>query len=137
MKEFPSLGALALHLIEVAAAEYLVLHEGLDLAAQNIEEAATKEEQATKGFSSDEPLLRTGMLMETISHQTHALEAVIGSTDDRMVYHEFGTAKIPPRPVLGPAAFHNEIQKILGAAAVSALIGVDPVYPGLGYDFET
>ncbi len=37
MKEFPSLGALALHLIEVAAAEYLVLHEGLDIAAQKIE----------------------------------------------------------------------------------------------------
>jgi len=37
MKEFPSLGALALHLIEVAAAEYPALHKGLDIAAQKIE----------------------------------------------------------------------------------------------------
>jgi hypothetical protein len=38
-----------------------------------------------------------------------------------MVFHEFGTSKMPPRPVLGPAAFRNKlaIQRLVGEAALA------------------
>jgi hypothetical protein len=40
-----------------------------------------------------------------------------------MVYQELGTDRIPPRPVLGPAAYKNKdkIERILGEAVVHAM----------------
>lgn len=41
-----------------------------------------------------------------------------------MEFHEFGTVKMPPRPVLDPALFNNKerIQRLLGRALVEAIV---------------
>lgn len=97
---------------------------------------STKEERERLGFTPDDPLLRTGGLRDGISHRVADLEAEIGSDDDVMVYQEFGTEHIPPRPVLGPAAErnHDVILAELGGAVVAGIIGGDLVHPSLGYD---
>lgn len=73
----------------------------------------------------DNPLVREGDLRDSISHEVHALEAFIGSPDERMPWFEFGTSRMPPRPVLGPAAESSKavIEKLIGAALVVGLIG--------------
>ncbi|WP_059284911.1 hypothetical protein [Aquitalea magnusonii] len=77
-----------------------------------------------------------------ITHEVNGLEAVIGARDTEagriLVYHEFGTSKMPPRPVLGPAAFRNKdfVLKLIGRAALSGLLGGEQIHPALGYDQE-
>lgn len=162
MRSFASLGALATHLAFKGAAMATVLHQGLDRVAAKIERTAkseighyqptrgpfpewaplaesTEDEKARLGFDAGAPLLRTGELRDSISHETHGLEAVIGSTDERMVFHEFGTSKMPARPVLGPAGFRNKraIERIIGTALLTGFIGADQIHPSLGYDFTT
>jgi phage gpG-like protein len=147
MSQFPSLGAFALHLATQHIQEQKSLERGLEKVAKLIEKSAksqfgtyqrgtgpfekwpplaesTQEDRVQHGFSADEPLLRTGELRDSISHQVQGLRAVIGSTSDVMVYQELGTSKIPPRPVLGPAAIRRKkaIKKILGDAAVEGLL---------------
>jgi hypothetical protein len=53
-----------------------------------------------------------------------------------MFYHEFGTLKMPARPVLGPAVLRNKeyIRRVLGAATVGGLIGGIGIHKALGYD---
>jgi len=105
MKEFRSFGAFAEHLITREAATAVALHEGLEHVARAIEKTAkeeigtyqpdvgpfpawapladaTVEDRISQGYSPDEPLLRTGELRESISHEVSGLEAVIGSTSD-------------------------------------------------------
>lgn len=96
---------------------------------------ATKEDRLAKGFSENDPLLRTGELRDSIQHTTGELETQIGSDSDIMIYQELGTARIPPRPVLGPAAErnHDVIMAELGGAVVAGLIGQRQLAP-LFYD---
>lgn len=165
MKTFNSPKAFAEHLLLLAAIEEHALHRGLEKAAKLVEKTAkseighlqpevgpfpewaeladsTKEEKARLGyFFNDDynPLLRTGELQESYTHEVKGLEAVIGSKSDIAVYHEFGTPKMPPRPVLGPAAFRNKekIRAIIGVAAVSGLLGGEAIHESLGYNFNT
>lgn len=161
MRSFDSFGAFAVHLLEREVATVVALQAGLHHVAKAIETSAkaeigqyqqtvgpfnawdslaesTEAEKARLGYEPDAPLLRTGGLRDSITHEVDGLEAAIGSDDDVMVYHEFGTPKMPPRPVLGPAAIHNKqrIEKIVGAALVTGLVGGDMIHPGLGYDFK-
>lgn len=161
MKDFNSLAEFSMHLIQLVAAETLALHRGLEQAAVLIEKSAkaeigiyqpqvgpfpawaplaesTEAEKARLGYPLDAPLLRTGDLRESIQHETQGFEAVIGSISPIMAYQEFGTPTIPPRPVIGPAAFMNQekIQAIVGLAVVSGMIGADIIHPSLGYDME-
>jgi HK97 gp10 family phage protein len=97
---------------------------------------STQDERERLGYPADEPLLRDGSLRDSISHEVHDLEAVIGSTSDIAEYHEFGTSKMPPRPFIGPAAErnHDVILKELGGAIVAGIIGDQAIHPSLGYD---
>ena len=97
---------------------------------------STQAERGRLGFPENEPLLRTGELRDSISHEVHELTATIGSTSDIMVYQEFGTERIPPRPVLGPAAEanHETIVRELGGAVVKGLIEGAAIHRSLGYD---
>lgn len=162
MKEFNSLIKFAEHLVKVQTTEIFAIHKAVDNACALIEKTAksefghyqpqvgpfqgwaelaesTKEDRARHGYSDNEPLLRSGELRDSISRKVSLLEGEIGSTSEIMVYHEFGTTKIPPRPVLGPAAFSNKekIKKIIGTAAVKGLMGELQIHKSLGYDFET
>lgn len=161
MRDFTGLGAFAAHLVAADAAVVLSLHKGLKTVARAIEKTAkkeigtyqpevgyfaaweeladsTKRDRVRQGFTEDEPLLRTGELRDSISHEVGGLEAVIGSDSDVMVWQELGTKTIPPRAVLGPAAIHNEekVGKILGGATVRGLLGGELMPAELGYDFE-
>lgn len=147
MREFAHIGEMVAHLATMAAAETLALHHGLKKCAVAIEATAkseighyqgevgqfaawaplaesTQADRVAKGLTPDDPLLRTGKLRESISHHLDTLEAVIGSTSDVMVYQELGTAAIPPRAVLGPAAIRNKqlIMNTLGHAAAEGLL---------------
>lgn len=161
MKEFSSALAFAEHLVIVEQQIRVTAHKGLDAAARIIERDAkhqigqyqaavgpfpewadladsTEAEKARLGYPVDAPLLREGDLRDSIEREVDGLEAVVGSKSDIAEYQEFGTAKIPPRPFIGPAAFKNKekIQGILGAAVVAGLTGGEVVHESLGYDLE-
>ena len=162
MKEFNGFFEFAAHLIASDIAVIESLNRGLKIFAASVEKTAkdeigfyqdavgpfpawaelaesTETEKARLGYPLEAPLLRTGDMKDSISHEVGMLEAVVGSTDDKMVYHEFGTSRMPPRPVLGPALYHNraKIEKILGAAVVTGLIGQDIIHEALGYNLVT
>lgn len=163
MKIFSPVG-FSEHLINLIASEAIAMHEGLKVVAKAIEKTAKNEigkyqsavgqfpkwaeleestiaEKERLGYAPpDNPLLRTGSLRDSISNQVRGFEAVIGSTSQVMVYHEFGTSRMAMRPVIGPAAFRNKkkIQKILGSAVVAGFYGEgNRINEKLGYDFET
>lgn len=157
MRSFDSFGAFATHLVTVAAAEKIALHEGLKKAAELIEATAraeigvyqngvgtfqgdigmfpawaqlaesTERQKERMGYPLDSPLLASGAMRDSFSHQVAGLKAIIGSDDPVAVYHETGTPNMPPRPVFGPAAARNEdkVLRILGEAAAAGLIGGD------------
>ena len=85
----------------------------------------TQDDRAKQGFAPNDPGLRTGEMRESIGHAVGDKEAVVGSNDDNMVYFELGTAKQPPRSVLGMALARKapEVARILGQGAVAALVG--------------
>ncbi|HDR2587274.1 TPA: phage virion morphogenesis protein [Enterobacter ludwigii] len=111
---------------------HTALEAGLEVVARTIEEEAkeeigvyqpavgpfdawaplaesTKADRVRQGYSEDDPLLRSGELRDSISHRVMGLAAVVGSTDDKAVWQEYGTDRIPPRPFIGPAyvkSFH-------------------------------
>lgn len=87
---------------------------------------STQEERERLGWTPNDPLLRSGELRESITHETvHDNMEVVGSTSEIMVYQEFGTKTIPPRPVLGPASAltGEEVSKIARRAAYEAIAG--------------
>jgi len=61
---------------------------------------ATKEDRLRKGYTENDPLLRSGHLRDTVEMNVSERSASIGSDDPVMIYQEKGTARgIPPRPV--------------------------------------
>jgi len=147
MREFHSIGAFVAHLAAMEAAAILEAHKGLKECAVAVERTAkteigtyqgevgsfaawapltdaTQSERVRLGYTADDPLLRTGELRDSISHEISGLEACIGSNSDVMVFQELGTEKIPPRAVMGPAGIHNvhKIMKVLGAAVAKGLL---------------
>lgn len=95
---------------------------------------STEAEKARLGAPAGAPLMRHGALYASIGHEVHGDEGVVGSTDPTMVFHEFGTAKMPPRPVLGPAVVNSrkKVEAILGRALVDGLMGGQVVPGGKG-----
>ena len=85
----------------------------------------TQEQRVALGFSANEPLLRTGELRDLIGHIVEGNVGYVGTNDPVAKYHEYGTAKIPPRPFLAGAlaATEGEIPKIFGSAVSAAMRG--------------
>lgn len=160
--EFDSLAALALHLThEVLPGLSKEVHKGLERAVVAIEATAKEEigtyqeaagpfpawaplaestvaDRVAKGFSPDDPLLRTGDLRDSIVHEVGDWEATVGSIDPVMEFHEFGTSKMPPRPVIGSALVHNieRVQQLIGEAAVSVFVDGDKLKSSEDYTLE-
>lgn len=162
MKEFDSFGKFALHLLELEVGTAVALQAATEAIGAHVEKVArsefgtyqqatgpfpaweelaesTKDDRVRQGYTENDPLLRAGDLQDSISHGSEPLEAVIGSDDPVMVFHEFGTSKMPMRPVLGPAAHRSKdkIEEIVGAATVNGFLGTKRIHPALGYDLET
>lgn len=156
---FDSLADFALHFAAIHSEQERAIADGLEAVALKIETTAkaeigqyqgsvgpfpgwerladsTEQQKIAKGYPSDAPLLASGEMRDSFTHEVSGMEAIIGSTDPKMVFHEFGTAKMPPRPVLGPAVVHNGdfIKKIIGKAVVNGLVGGARIHPSLGYD---
>jgi hypothetical protein len=150
LKQFGNITDFVEHLAALAIAEEIAIHKGLNAAAKLVENEAkseigeyqdqvgpfiawpelaeaTKADRVRKGFTEDEPGLRTGEMRDSIGTaiSIDGLEAQIGSNDDHMVYFELGTSKQPPRSVLGGAMARKlpEIKEILGASLVAGLVG--------------
>jgi len=83
----------------------------------------TLEEHARYGVG-DTPEMLTGGLYGSIEDEAHGNEAVSGSKLAIAAYQEFGTPKIPPRPIFGPAAWKSReaIEKIMGTAAMKGMM---------------
>lgn len=130
MKQFNSFGSFAAHLAKLAVTGPEVTHHMVKTGAEEVEKTAkgmigfyqtdiapypdwaplSEKYEAAKvaaGFEPDAPLLRTGEMKKSIRATAEGNEAAVGSNDELMKYHEFGTEKMPPRPVLGPAAHHS------------------------------
>lgn len=78
---------------------------------------ATQAERISKGFSADDPLLRTGELRDSIDYAVDGQTAVVGSTSEYAAAHEMGTANIPQRSFLAGAAYRkaDEVAEDVGA----------------------
>jgi phage gpG-like protein len=91
-------------------------------------QAATQREREREGFEPNAPLLRTGELRDSISHQVVSDDEVeIGSDSKVALFQEFGTSTIPPRPFLMPSAIYllegGAIQEVISEIIGSALAG--------------
>lgn len=68
---------------------------------------STQAQRVALGYTPNDPLLRSGAAQASVSYDlggTYRAEKVtLGSTDPNMLYQEYGTIHIPPRPVIGPA----------------------------------
>ncbi len=176
MIEFASLAELAHHLTRETVGGLTATRQGLEVATAILQKEAKAEfghyqaaegpfaswapltdetmaEREHLGFTPNDPLLRTGDLRNSIQRETSDWEGVVGSTSEIMPYHEFGTTKIPPRPVFGPAIYRKaeEIAQLIGSFAVSGLVGYQPgtaiyglrdvadmenIHKSLGYDLN-
>ncbi|KAF1004376.1 MAG: hypothetical protein GAK28_04083 [Luteibacter sp.] len=159
MKSFDSLGDMAAHLLTMATAEAVALHHGLEAAAEQVELTAkgeigtyqdaigpfpgwapladsTEDQKARMGYPAESPLLATGDMQKSITHEVQGLEAVIGTPDEKALYHELGTPRMPPRPVFGPALMHNRdrVERLIGEAAVAGILGGELTDAALGYN---
>lgn len=160
--EFDDLASFAFHLAQAAARELVVLEAGLEECAAHVEKLAkdeighyqnsvgpspawagladSSEQQAAHGYPVDAPLFASGEMQGAITHEVSGLEAATGVKDDdagkKLIYHEFGTSKMPAQPVLGPAAFRSKefIIRTIGHAAVSGVIGGEHIHSSLGYE---
>jgi len=139
MQEFDSFGAFGRHLAKTAAmgevVTALAAKEGAKLIADDAKAKigeyqdgvgpftawanladSTVNDRLSKGFSPDEPLLRTGELRDSIEVVSNGSEAGAVSADLVALYQEQGTATIPPRPFLGSAGYQSKknIEHALG-----------------------
>ena len=144
---FNSLAELAAHLLAAEIALKRAEHNMLKKAALLIEREAkgeigfyqpdvgpfpawaqlaesTEASKAAKGYPGGAPLLASGDMRKNITHEIHGQEAVIGSPDEEAIYHEFGTSKMPPRPIFGPAVYKNleKLHFMMGTEVVAGII---------------
>ena len=145
MTVFASPGAFAIFLQQALTHASVAAHEGVIKGGEIIRDEAkaeighyqgeaapfkawdalaerTKKDRVRKGFSEDEPLLRTGGLRDSIEVVAEGAEASVGSALKVALYQEMGTEKdgsphIPPRSFLGGAAVRKQDEAINAMAA--------------------
>ena len=131
MKEFNGFGLFAAHLMRTAAIGEEVSRHITKEAAEIVRDDAqvrlgiyqdhigpfnawdpladsTVADRVNKGFTPNDPLVRTGDLRDSITITQKGREAVVGSDSEIALFQEQGTERIPPRPFLGPAGFGSK-----------------------------
>ena len=143
MRTFDSFSAFAAYLESLARTAPQAEHKAMDEASQDVLTAAkampgryqtgwpqlaaaTKADRVRRGFSPNDPLLRTGELRD--SYQRNVADhrhAEIGSNDKRAAWFEMGTSRMPPRPVLLTAGTEREkpVHDIIGRRIYRHLCG--------------
>lgn len=144
---FESLTDFAVELASHTVEREIALREGLEKAALAIVKIAKEEvgeyqpavgpyqewellaqsteaDKEAKGYRLEAPLERTGELRDSYEAEVDGLDAIAGSKDPIAYYQEIGTAHIPPREVLGPAAIRarKKIERAIGKALVEGLL---------------
>jgi phage gpG-like protein len=74
---------------------------------------------------ADTPLLETGEMRDSIEHVSDHKEANIGSNNEKALWQELGTVKIPPRSFLVGSLQHktDEVVDTIGREIVGVLAG--------------
>ena len=67
----------------------------------------TEEEKARLGYGVPDPLLREGELRDGIEGGAEGSVGYLGNSDQKAVYHEIGTAKMPARPIYAYTLNHH------------------------------
>jgi HK97 gp10 family phage protein len=140
-----SLGGLVAHLLTAKAdmhyAEELALERVCVLLEKSAKSAIgtyrfdwtpLKPETIARKTTGDKPLLETGELRDSITHNVDAngKDAYVGTNDPVAKYHEFGTSHIPARPFLGGALMQQEakIPRVIARTISAALSSGGPGY---------
>lgn len=96
-------------------------------------DTVTQKEKA--GYEQpDAPLIATGELRDSVRHTVEprpfGAVAEIGTEDEKMFWHEFGTARVPARPVfaVGSAAASAENLAIVDEGAKAIATGALPKF---------
>jgi hypothetical protein len=84
-----------------------------------------KPETIARKMLGNSPLLETGEMRASIEWQAHGLEGAVGSNNDKAVWQELGTSRIPPRSFLVGAAkeMEEKIHKMAARAVVAVMLG--------------
>jgi phage gpG-like protein len=137
-----TLETMAAHLLGVASAMPMAKHSALAHAAEIVKTEAVAEighyqgaagpfaawaplaESTLDRKAADTPFARNRQMRDSIGTIVGEEEASVGSNDDRAVWQELGTVKIPARSFLGGAAVRKseEVRDIIGHTMVAALI---------------
>lgn len=84
-----------------------------------------KPETIARKLRGNTPLLETGEMRDSIEWTAHRLEGWVGSNNDKAVWPELGTSRIPPRSFLVSSAISMEpkIHKMAERAVIAVLEG--------------
>jgi hypothetical protein len=88
---------------------------------------STLKDKADKGFPVPSPLKRTGEMAESYKKELELAElaVVVGSPEEKALWQEMGTSRIPPRPVVATAMSNSlpYAADVFGEIAVGLLTG--------------
>ena len=119
----------AAELVEEEAKDSLGTYQGASgpVPAWPTLSQVTQDDRVEKGFSPNEPLLRSGELRDSIDIEVHRDHAFVGSTHEGAPAHELGADGVPQRSFLAGAAYRNEeeIAELIGQAVFNHLFGDD------------
>lgn len=159
MIEFPSIQAFVAHLEKTKSAVQFAAPVGVGAACDLVLDTArglighyqredtgpfdpwdelaprTKDERTYLGFTPNDPLSRTGELRDSYERTVSGREGAVGSNLGKAVELELGLSGgeeyLPPRSVLGIAAFRQEesVVNLMCQPIAAALAGLKPM-PG-------
>jgi phage gpG-like protein len=99
---------------------------------------STIEDKIRHGWPVPSPLLRTGELRDSIEtagpfRSGNTVRGYVGSNNDKAVWHELGTSRVPPRPFLSLAAMGKEKEIVEKTAAIifATMVRGGPNFRGL------
>ena len=109
------------HACVIVETEVKRVHGTYDYGWPQLAES-TQARRDKAGYPPNEPLLVTAELRESYGHKVvhtgRHLEGTVGSNEDKALWHNLGTARVPARPTLVPAALRkrHEIEHAVGRA---------------------
>lgn len=88
-----------------------------------------QQETIARKKTGDSPLVETEVMRNSGGYTLHSHSVIVGFTDPKILVHEFGTSRVPPRPVIGGTVAHHgkeiahKIGVRFGEVFASSLLG--------------